>query len=205
MSSCRLFLTHLKFFQKTRFGAAICKPRHWNWNWYYRRQLFPVPLGLWTPNLPGCWFGLRGPQPQSHVILQYRGHVKNQKRFIFTFTRPMDPKLGNLGWGDRTYKITWHIDRVVMWQIKNFISPLWQGLCITWQKKSVIFPLSQGLWTPTLAGRLRMGILHLWHLDHVVTCQVKNILSPHSQVSLLLKRGRVLNEEGDPSKKSRDT
>ena len=55
--------------------------------------LFLVPLGLWTPNLAGWWFRMRGPHPQSHVILRYRGHVTNKKRYISTFTRPMDPKL----------------------------------------------------------------------------------------------------------------
>ena len=46
----------------------------------------------------------------------------------------------------------------------------------------------------------------LWHIDHVVTCQVKNILSPHSQVPWPPKRGRVLNEdEGDLPKNSGDT
>ena len=55
--------------------------------------LFLVPLGLWTPNLAGWWFRMRGPHPQSHVILRYRGHVTNKKCYISTFTRPMDPKL----------------------------------------------------------------------------------------------------------------
>ena len=36
---------------------------------------------------------MRGPQPQSHVTLLYRGRVTNRKRSISTFTRPMDPKL----------------------------------------------------------------------------------------------------------------
>ena len=36
---------------------------------------------------------MRGPCPQSHVTLQYRGHVTNRKRYISSFTRPMDRKL----------------------------------------------------------------------------------------------------------------
>ena len=43
--------------------------------------------GLWTPNLAGWWLKLRGPHPQSHVRLRYRGHVTNKKH-ISTFTRP---------------------------------------------------------------------------------------------------------------------
>ena len=64
---------------------------------------------------------------------------------------------GDLGWGDPTYKVTWHINHVVAWQIKNVISSL-----------------SEGLWTPNLAGWwLRMRRLHqqshviLWHRGHV--------------------------------------
>ena len=39
------------------------------------------------------WLIMRGPCPQSHVTLQYRGHVTNRKRYISSFTRPMDRKL----------------------------------------------------------------------------------------------------------------
>ena len=39
---------------------------------------------------------MRGPHPPSYVTLQYRGHVTNKKRYIFTFTRPMGPKLSRL-------------------------------------------------------------------------------------------------------------
>ena len=54
--------------------------------------LFPVPYGLWTPNLARRWFRMRGPHPQSRVTNQPLGHVTNQKRYISTFTRPMVPK-----------------------------------------------------------------------------------------------------------------
>ena len=36
---------------------------------------------------------MRGPHLQSQVTHQLRGHVTNQKRYISTFARPMDPKL----------------------------------------------------------------------------------------------------------------
>ena len=35
---------------------------------------------------------MRGHHLQSHVTIRYRDHVTNEKRFISTFTRPMDPK-----------------------------------------------------------------------------------------------------------------
>ena len=34
---------------------------------------------------------------------------------------------GDLGWGDLTYKVTWHIDEVVTFQVKNVLSPHSQG------------------------------------------------------------------------------
>ena len=39
---------------------------------------------------------MRGPHPQSHVTLCYRGHVTNKKRYNSTFTKPMDPKLSRV-------------------------------------------------------------------------------------------------------------
>ena len=50
----------------------------------------------------------------------------------------------DLGCGNLTYKVTWHINHVFTWQIKN------------------ISLLSQDLWTPNLAGWwLRMREIHL--------------------------------------------
>ena len=37
-----------------------------------------------------------GPHPKSHETLRYFGHVTNKKRYISTFTRPMDPKLSKV-------------------------------------------------------------------------------------------------------------
>ena len=58
-----------------------------------KTPLFPVSLGLWTPNLAGWQFRMKGLHPQSHVTIKYCGHVTNQKRYISPFTRPTDPKL----------------------------------------------------------------------------------------------------------------
>ena len=63
--------------------------------------------GLWTPNLAGWWLEMRGPHPQSHVRLRYRGHLPSKKRYISTFTRLMDPKVSQfvtLGNGTPTKK-----------------------------------------------------------------------------------------------------
>ena len=38
---------------------------------------------------------MRGPHLQSYVT--QRSHVTNQKRYISTFTRTMDPKISHLG------------------------------------------------------------------------------------------------------------
>ena len=54
--------------------------------------LFSVPQGLWTPSLAGWSLRMRGPHPQSHVVLWYCGHVTNKKQYISTLTRPMDHK-----------------------------------------------------------------------------------------------------------------
>ena len=42
--------------------------------------------GLWTSNLAGWWLKTRGPHPQSHVRLRYRGHMTN-KNVIFPLSQ----------------------------------------------------------------------------------------------------------------------
>ena len=37
-----------------------------------------------------------GAHPESHVTHKPSGHVINEKRYIFPFTRPMDPKLSRV-------------------------------------------------------------------------------------------------------------
>ena len=39
---------------------------------------------------------MTGPNLQSHVTFRYRGHVTNEKCYISTFARPMDPKLSKV-------------------------------------------------------------------------------------------------------------
>ena len=40
--------------------------------------------------------GMEETHPQSHVTHQPSGHVMNQRRYISTFTSPMDPKLSRV-------------------------------------------------------------------------------------------------------------
>ena len=61
--------------------------------WQIKNVIAPPSQDLWTPNLPGSWLRMMGLHLHCHVTHQPRGHVTNQKRYIFTFTRSMDPKL----------------------------------------------------------------------------------------------------------------
>ena len=121
---------------------------------------------------------MRGPHSQSHATLQYRGHVRDKKCYISTFTR----QDADLGWVNLTCKVTWHINHVVIWQMKNVLSPL-----------------SQGLWTPNLAGwRLRMREPHLqnhvthWPLGHATNqkCYISTFTRPMKP-----KHSRVVTED----------
>ena len=93
--------------------------------------LFPVPLGLWTPNLAGWWFRIRRPHPQSHVILRYRGHVTN-KNVISLFSQGLcTPNLA--GWwlrmrGPHLQSHMTHRSRAHVSSQKRFISTLTRSL-----------------------------------------------------------------------------
>ena len=89
---------------------------------------------------------------------------------------PQTYQSGDFGWGDSTFKVTWHKEHAVTWQNKNvyiFIStrPMapkcWQHAdsgwggptqkitqyfdpIVTWQIKIVIFSQWQSLWPPNL-------------------------------------------------------
>ena len=71
----------------------------WHFNivvtWLIKTGISPLSQDLWTPNLAVWWLRI-SPHPQSHVTLQYRGHVTNKKRYVFTFTRPTNPKLSRV-------------------------------------------------------------------------------------------------------------
>ena len=116
---------------KAKINRAIRKPRHGNLgigtgieigtditNAIISRSIRPM-----TPRLSRWWLRMRGPHPQSHMTLQYR--VTRQIRNVIS---PL-LQCGGLGWEDPTHKVTWHFDYVVMWQIKNLMSPHTQGPC----------------------------------------------------------------------------
>ena len=107
-----------------------------------------------------------GPHSQSHVTLRYRGHVTNKKRYIFTFTRPMDPKLNWVVTYGETTSFTKSRDTSIMWSRvksktwylhihkthspKNLVG-CWIRMrgphvkChVTMSRKTVIFPQLQG-------------------------------------------------------------
>ena len=64
--------------------------------WRIKNVISPLSQGLWTQNVAGWWLRMRETHPQSHVTHQPRGHVTNQRRYISTFARPMDPKLSRV-------------------------------------------------------------------------------------------------------------
>ena len=66
--------------------------------------------GLWTSNLASWWLKMREPHPESYGSLWYRDHVTNKKRYISTFTRPMEPK-GTPPTKSRDTSITWLGDK----------------------------------------------------------------------------------------------
>ena len=91
--------------------------------------LFPVPLGLWTPNLAGWWFRMRGPHPQSDVILRCRGHVTNKKRYISVFTRSMHLKLSWMVTYNEGTSPTKSSDKSTKWSRDK-----WKTLCLHFHK-----------------------------------------------------------------------
>ena len=58
---------------------------------------------------------MRGPHQQSHVTHRYSGHVTNKKRYISTFTRPMDLKLSRLVTQDEGIPPTKSRDTPITW------------------------------------------------------------------------------------------
>ena len=92
--------------------------------WQIKIAISVFSQGLCYPNLAGRWLRMRRTHLQGHVTHRLSGHVTNQKRYIFTFTRPMKPQTyqgGDLGWGEPTQKITWHFNCMVTWKFKNVI------------------------------------------------------------------------------------
>ena len=64
--------------------------------WQMKNVLSSLSQSLWSPNLASSWLKMRGSHPQGHVTLRHCGYVTNQKRYISTFTRPIEPKLSRM-------------------------------------------------------------------------------------------------------------
>ena len=64
--------------------------------WQIKNVISLLSRGLWSANLAGWWPRTRWPHLKGHVTHQPNGHVTNQKRYISTFSRPMDSKLSRL-------------------------------------------------------------------------------------------------------------
>ena len=62
---------------------------------------------------------MRGPHPQSHETLRYRGHVTNTKRYISTFTRPVHLKLRRVVTQDEGTPPTKSRDTSTAWSCDN--------------------------------------------------------------------------------------
>ena len=138
--------------------------------WHIKNLVSPLSQRLWTPNLASWWLKMRGPNPKDHVTIWYRGYVTNQKRYVSTFTRPMDPKLSRVITYDmetppaksRDTSITWSSEKSKMFCLhihkvygpQNLVrcwfrmrGPTWHLNCVVWWKiKNVIFPQPQGHW-----------------------------------------------------------
>ena len=58
---------------------------------------------------------MKEPHPQSHVTHHPSGHMTNQRRYITTFARPMDPKLSRVLAQDEGTPSTMSRDTLTMW------------------------------------------------------------------------------------------
>ena len=58
---------------------------------------------------------MRGPHPQGHVTLRYCGYLSYQKRYISTFTRPVETKLSRVITQDKGTPSTKSRDTSFMW------------------------------------------------------------------------------------------
>ena len=58
---------------------------------------------------------MTGPHLKIHVTFQYWGHVKNEKSYISTFTRSMDPKINRVVTKDEGTSPTKSHDTSTVW------------------------------------------------------------------------------------------
>ena len=105
---------------------------------------------------------MKGPHPQSHVTFWCRGHVANKKRYITTFTRPIDPKLSRVVSWDERNPPTKSGDTLILWS------------CDKEKTLYLHFHKAYGPQTLQSADLGWQDPTHkvTWHSDYVVTWQI---------------------------------
>ena len=63
--------------------------------WQIKNVISPFSKDLWTSNLANWWLRMRRPHPQSHMTLQYCGHVTNNTLYLH-FHKAYEPKLSRV-------------------------------------------------------------------------------------------------------------
>ena len=141
--------------------------------WQVRNVISRLSQDLCTPNLAVCWLRISKPHPQRRVKHWSRGHVTDQKLYIFTFPRSMALKT-DLVLGRAAQKLTWHFDSVVIWQFRN-----------------VIFSQPQELWSSNWAGYWlfcgyysRRNAWSRYQLISILLCQKKYIPNVEEPVEM---------------------
>ena len=95
----RKYLNYLAKSEVLATSYGQCKPRHWNLGigigtgigTDIANAIISTSVKSMDSKLAVWWLMMRRPHPQNHVTLEYRGHMTNKKRFIYTFTRSIEP------------------------------------------------------------------------------------------------------------------
>ena len=114
---------------------------------------------------------MRPRHPRSHVIPWYCAHVTNKRRYISTFTRPMNPKLGRVVTYAEGTQPARSRDTAPRGHVRNQSCYIPTFTKHMFPKLSRVVTLDES--TPTHKVT--------WHIDQVVTWQIRNILSLLSQ------------------------
>ena len=137
---------------------------------------------------------MRRPHLQSHVTHQPRGHVKNQKQYISTFTGPMYPKLSRVVTQDAGTPTTKSRNTSILWS---------RG-----KQKALYFPFHKAYGPQTWLGLTQdERTLPKTSPDTSITwscVKSKRFVSTFTR-STLPELGMVLNQDdGAPPKTSRN-
>ena len=122
--------------------------------WLIQSLFCPFLLGLWPPNMRGCWLMVRRNLPmESHDPLK-----KCWKCNITCFSRPMAMKVVKM--------VTYGEVNV---PIKSLVLLTTWLRKVTWQTKNRIFLPSETLWPPNFAGCLHMVRQSPWISTNLIT------------------------------------